>query len=359
MDTSFTECSQKKYTEAFVNYLGDKEGYADAVCTGTAALYVAISALQLEEGSEVIVSPITDPGTLNAIILNRLVPVLADSMPNSYNIGKEQFEKQITSKTKAVVVVHSAGQAAPIDEISELARNRNILVVEDCSQAHGAVLKNKKVGTFGTISAFSTMYRKAHATGGAGGVVYTRSAEMYRLVRAYSDRGKPFWREGYDEKDPTQFMFPALNFHLDEISCAVGFTSLKKLNSTIMKRLAFLQSFSKGLIKNSMVCKPYPISEDDSPFFFPVFVKESAISCSVYEFAKAVQHEGVGLNPKYMYVVSEWPWIQSYLGKKPVTPNALMCRNNSFNLFVNENYGELEVNSLVNAILKVEKYYSK
>jgi perosamine synthetase len=355
-DFGYQDTYEALYTDAFVRYLG-AGGYADAVNTGTAALFVALAALQLPAGSHVIVSPITDPGTINAIILNQLVPVLADCSPNSYNVGAEQFAERISDKTRAAIIVHAAGRAAPIDSITEIARERGILILEDCSQAHGAKLNGRKVGSYGDIAAFSTMYRKAHATGSCGGVVFTTSEERYRLVRAYADRGKPFWEKDFNDKDPTGFLFPALNFNIDEISCAIGIKSLEKLDDTIRKRLSFIRALAAGISASSEVCSPSAITDDDSPFFYPVFVDSSKLTCSKEEFALAVRSEGIDLNPHYMYVVSEWPYVQPYLSDRFECRNASECRNNSFNILLNEKYGEQEASDIVEAILKVERYY--
>ncbi len=215
-------------------------GYADAVATGTAALYVAIAALDLPKGSEVLVSPITDPGTLSAIILSGLKPRLCDSQPDSYNVGLEQVLERVGPNVSAIVVVHAAGQAAEVDKIVPALHARGIKVLEDCSQAHGARILGRPVGTFGDIAAFSTMYRKAHMTGAAGGVVYSRDLELFRLALAHADRGKPRWREDFSDRDPSGYLFPALNFHTDEISCAIGVASLRRLDTTIIRRLSFI-----------------------------------------------------------------------------------------------------------------------
>ncbi|MBZ0325141.1 MAG: DegT/DnrJ/EryC1/StrS family aminotransferase, partial [Alphaproteobacteria bacterium] len=151
---------EERYCRAFADFLGG--GYADAVATGTGALYVALAALDLPKGAEVLVSPITDPGTISAIILNGLVPRLADSAEGSFQMGAEQVAARLNDATGCVCVVHAAGQATDIDRIVEIARARDIPVLEDCSQAHGATWRGKPVGTFGDIAAFSTMYRKAH-----------------------------------------------------------------------------------------------------------------------------------------------------------------------------------------------------
>ncbi len=137
VDPGYSGPFEKNYTDAFVKFMGG--GYADAVATGTASLYIAIAALNLPPESEVIVSPITDPGTVSPIILNRLVPRVADSEPGTFNMGPEQFVARITPKTRAVMLVHSLGRAADVIGVVKEARARGIHVIEDCSQSHGAL----------------------------------------------------------------------------------------------------------------------------------------------------------------------------------------------------------------------------
>ena len=357
LDPGYQGVFEKHYTDAFVAMMGG--GYADAVATGTAALYVAIAALALPRGSEVLVSPITDPGTLSAIILNGLVPKLVDSSRNSYNIGLKQFAERVTPSTKALVIVHSAGQACEIDKIAVKAKEHGIKVVEDCSQAHGAQIMGRPVGTFGDIAAFSTMYRKAHIAGAAGGVVYSRNLDLFRSALAHSDRGKPRWREDFDDRNPNTFLFPALNLHTDEVSCAIGIASVSRLKDTVIRRLAFVAEFSARLIEESAVCQAYPWSPADSPFFLPVIVDVERIRCSKVEFALAVEKEGIGLSAHYHYLVREWPWVQPYLADQFDTPHARFIRDRSFNLYLNENYGEKEAMDAVESIIKVEREFSK
>ncbi len=357
VDPGYQGAFEKLYTDAFVEMMGD--GYADAVATGTSALYIAVAALDLPKGSEVIVSPITDPGTLAAIVLNGLKPRLADSKPGSYNIGPEQFVERITPNVKGAIIVHAAGQAAEIDKIVEAAHARGIKVIEDCSQAHWAKLRGRAVGTFGDIAAFSTMYRKAHMTGPSGGVVYARDIEIFRKALAHADRGKPRWREDFDDRDPSTYLFPALNHNTDEISCAIGCASLSRLRTTLINRLAFVSDFVARLVDASDVCRPYRFSPTDSPFFYPVVVDLDAITCSKIEFAEAVRAEGIDLSPHYKYVVAEWPYLRPYLADDFDTPNARDIRDRSFNLYLNEKYGERESKDTVKAIVKVEKYFQK
>ena len=176
IDPGYQGVFEKLYTDAFVEMMGG--GYADAVATGTAALYVAVAALDLPKGSEVMVSPITDPGTLAAVVLNGLKPRLVDSKPG-----------QLQCRPRAVRRAHHARSLGGDHRaLCRLCRGRStgssrsrmragIKVIEDCSQAHFAKQKAKPVGTFGDIAAFSTMYRKAHMTGPSGGLVYSRDLE--------------------------------------------------------------------------------------------------------------------------------------------------------------------------------------
>lgn len=357
MDPGYQGHFEKLYTDAFVAMMGG--GYADAVATGTAALFVALAALDLPKGSEVLVSPITDPGTISAIILNGHKPRLMDSKPDSYNIGLEQFFTRATPNVKAAVVVHSIGQACEIDRIVTAARERGIKVLEDCSQSHGAHLGGKPVGAFGDIAAFSTMYRKAHMTGASGGVVYTRDLDLFRRALAHADRGKPRWLPDFDDRNPATFLFPALNLHTDEISCAVGLSSLSRLADTIVRRLAFVADLSSRLIDEAKIVRPYGYSPGDSPFVYPIVVEPEQIACSKLDFALAVEEEGIGLNPHYQYLVADWPWVKGYLADSFDTPNARSIRDRTFCIYLNENYGERETADIVAAILKVERYWKK
>ena len=348
---------EKSYTDAFVKFMGG--GYADAVATGTASLYIAIAALDLPPESEVIVSPITDPGTISPIILNRLVPRVADSEPGTFNMGPEQFVARITPKTRAVMLVHSLGRAADVIGVVKEAHARGIHVIEDCSQSHGALVKGRPIGNFGDIAAFSTMYRKAHATGGSGGVVFSNDIDLYHRALALADRGKPSWRSDFDDRNPNQFLFPALNFHTDEISCAIGVASLQRLRETLLKRLTFLAELTGRLIDRAKICKPFGYSPNDAPFVYPILVDVEKITCSKEHFAKAVLAEGIGLNPHYRYLVSDWPWLKQYLPDDFNTPNARAMRDSSFMLYLNESYGNSEAADCTKAIVKVESHFSR
>ncbi len=351
-DPGYQGAFEARYCDAFVRHQGG--GYADAVATGTAAVFLAIAALGLPKGAQVVCSPITDPGTLSAIILNGLVPRLADARPGSYNMGAAEVRARLAPEVRAVVVVHALGRPTEIGAIVDDARRHGLRVVEDCSQAHGATVDGQPVGTFGDIAAFSTMYRKAHITGASGGVVYSRDLDLFRLALAHADRGKPRWLDGFDDRDPNGFLFPALNLHTDELSCAIGLASLARLEQTIACRLSFVAAVTEGIGQACTLCRPYGYGPGDSPFVYPVLVDRTRLPCSKIDFAKAVRAEGIGLNSHYQYVASEWPFLKPYLADDFPTPNARAVRDSSFCLYLNEKYGEQEVADCVAALRKVE-----
>ena len=353
VDPGYQGPYEKRYTDGFVAMMGG--GCADSVATGTASVYLAIAALNLPKASEVIVSPITDPGCISAIILNGLRPRLADTRPDDYNMGSEQVRARMTSAVSAVLVVHASGQATDVDRIVADARARNIRVIEDCSQAHGAQIFGRQVGTFGDIAAFSTMYRKGHMSGGCGGIVYSRDLDIFRSALAHADRGKPRWQPDFDDRNPETFLFPALNWNNDELSCAIGIASLRRLRDTIVRRTAFVSELASMLAETDTMFSLMPWRPSDSPFILPVFVDMSRATCDKITISKAMLAEGIGLNPHYQYVVWEWPWVRPHLADAFGTPQAVSNRNRSFCLYINENYTEEEAADTVAAMIKVDR----
>ncbi len=353
-DFGYQSKYEKLYTDKFCEFQGG--GFADAVSSGTAAVYLALLSLNIASGSDVIVSPVTDPGSVAPIIIQGMNVVIADSQPNNFNIGPDEFEKALTPNSGAAVLSHIGGHPIDIAPILEIANSRGIKIIEDCSQAHGALYKGEKVGRFGDVAAFSTMFSKNHATGGCGGIVYTQNEDYYWLVRSLADRGKPFHSSGFNPGNPTKFLFPALNFNLDELSCAIGISTLSRLPETIVKRYEIVRKINKFLEAESSVvfpCRTEPECEP-SVFFHTVEVAVDKLKVSKKEFAEAVMAEGIWINPHYEYVVSEWKWVQKYLQHNEKTPNAIDFRNRTFNILLNERFSDTDIQDIVDSILKVE-----
>lgn len=353
VDFGFQGKYEQMYTDMFCEFQGG--GFADAVSSGTAAVYLALCALDIEAGSDIIVSPVTDPGSISPVFIGGMNLVIADAKQGSYNVGPDEFEKALTPNTRAAILTHLGGHPVDIDPILEVANSKGIKIVEDCSQAQGALYKGKRVGCFGAVAAFSAMFSKNHGAGGCGGIVYTQDEHYYWRTRSLADRGKPFSDPDLDLKDPSNYLFPALNFNLDELSCAIGFSTLSRLQETMDMRCEIGRKIDTALEESSVVfpCQHSPDCTA-SPFFHTVEVAVDRLKVSKKAFAQAVGAEGIWINPDYRYVVSEWKWLQGYLKSKADTPNAADFRDRTFNILFNERFSDDDVADVISSILKVE-----
>ena len=358
LDPSYDGHFEREYSKNISTYMGG--GYSEILCSGTSAIYVALKSLELPNNSHVLVSSVTDAGSISPIILSGLRPILVDTRHDNFNIGLEQISERVTVKTSAILIVHFGGQ--PVKDINEIvlwARERELKVVEDCSQATGSEINSKKVGSFGDIAAWSTGSRKIQIAGGNGGVVYTKNKDLYKKVVAYGDRGKPKLDKNYVERDPSTYMLPGLNLKSDEISSSIGISSLRRLDKVRAKRIKFVEKINKLINEKSNCCLPYENIITSSPFFHPVIIKKDALKVDKITFANALIAEGIPLNPHYMFLCADWKWLKPYLVDDFDPPNARRLRDKSFNLFLNENYGNEEVDDIINAIIKVEFCFLK
>lgn len=356
------------YCKAFVEYMGG--GYADAVNSGTNAIYIALRALDLPPGSEVIVPPTSDAGGVMPVVMNMLVPVPADSMPNSINSSVEHIRKLITPRTSAILITHMAGHPVDMDPILDLAAEHGLPVVEDCAQSHGALYKGRMVGTFGAISAYSTMFGKHHATGEQGGVVFTRDATLYAKARQIADRGKLF--------DPTGRMFnvvATLNFNQGEIAMAIGQVQLAKLPAAVRHRRAFAAKVAQGLRDVPGVSLAGDPTHSESSFYYlMIYLDSSRIGCDSQAFAKALQLEGLdGIHAGYSVYPTDQVWHQQGIvfGKSGLPwslhqgkpgryelPNAHAANQAMVRVDIHESLGDREARDLIAAIAKVAKFHA-
>jgi dTDP-4-amino-4,6-dideoxygalactose transaminase len=302
---------------------------------------------------------VTCSGVLGSIQALGFVPKVVDSAPSSFNIDAEQVAARISEDVSCLLVTHAAGEPVDVPAIKRILENKSIVILEDCSQATGASIRGEKVGTWGDIAAFSTMYRKNLAAGASSGLIFTKDFETYRTALSYSDRGKPVWRLDLNLRDPQYASFPALNWNSSEMSNAIGLASLRRLDHTNELRRIFLRRLFVALAEADTVCSPYAFHDGFAPFYFPIFVDQEKIKVSVEQFATAVEAEGIPLGAKYGCLVNTWPWITEHLSDSFVARNALLTRNASFNLHLNENYGEREVKDIVEALAKVSATYSR
>ncbi len=363
---------EEAYCREFAAFLGG--GYADAVNSGTASVFVALRALDLPAFSEVIVGAVTDPGGLMPVPLLNLVPVIADSAPGCYNSGPEQIEELITPRTRAILIAHIGGEPADAEAIAALAERHNLPLIEDCSQSHGATLNGRPVGTFGDIAAFSTMSGKHHCTGAQGGVVFTRDEELYWRVRRAADRGKPF---GLPPGSTN--CWASLNLNSNELACAIGRVQLLKLPDIVSRRRDAVKRLADGIAEFATVSVPTPRPGAEPSYWFlrMVFHPEKA-NCDKAAYCQALSAEGLPINPSYRGALphlmdwfvkrrafgkSTYPWsAPEYTGdgdRQFPCPNANHVMDTQFNLAINESWGPAEVADAVAAFAKVDAAFRR
>lgn len=222
----------RKFEKEFAAYAGCK--YAIALANGTLALDVALIALNIGVGDEVIVTPRTFIASVSCVVTAGATPVFADVDPDTQALNAASIERVITSQTKAIIVVHLAGIPAEMDEIKELASKHNIRIIEDCAQAHGASYKGQAVGSIGEIGAWSFCQDKIMTTGGEGGMVTTNDETLWRKMWAYKDHGKSFERI-YEDKSPKPPGYRWLhesfgtNWRMLEVQAVIGRIQLTRM----------------------------------------------------------------------------------------------------------------------------------
>lgn len=221
-----------KFEKNFANFSQTK--FALAVANGTLALDLCWRAINLQKGDEVLVTSRSFVASASSIALLGAVPVWCDVDLNSQNIDIAEIEKKCTNKTKAILCVHFAGFPCDMENIISFAKSKNIYVIEDCAQAHGAKLNGKSVGSFGHISAWSFCNDKIMSLGGEGGMISSNSKALYQFVSSFNNHGKNL-KKYYSSKKYKNFPYihDALgsNYRLTEMQSALGIYQLSKIKS--------------------------------------------------------------------------------------------------------------------------------
>jgi len=218
--------------------------YGVASTSGTAAIHVALGALDLNPGDEVITAPITDMGTIIPILCQGAIPVFAD-VDDTLNIDPAAVERCITGRTKAIVAVHLFGNPCDMDALSAVARRHGLPLIEDCSQSHWTEYKGRLVGTIGDIGTFSFQQSK-HMTTGDGGMTITSNPAYHERMKLFADKG--YARKGWGSR---AYLFHAPNYRMTELVGAVGLAQLEKVKSVVQRRRALgdylTQTGTRGL----------------------------------------------------------------------------------------------------------------
>lgn len=283
----------EEFEKAFANYCGAKHGVA--ANTGTAALHLALSALNIKKGDEVITTPLSCVATTNPILYLGAKPVFADVEPETLNINPEQVEKKITAKTKAILPVHLFGHPVNLDPLIETAQEHNLPIIEDAAQAHGAKYKGKKVGSFGQISCFS-FYADKLITTVEGGMALTNDEEIAKKMRLLRTFGM---------NEHNKFTHPVLgyNYKMSDIHAAIGVVQMRKLDHYIERRRKNIEYLKQKLNHPNL-----KLPEEQDYAFNVYYVCHILAQKGKEEIVKHLEHEGIETRPLLSFIPEQQPY---------------------------------------------------
>ena len=265
----WTGTETREFEKEFAAWCGT--AHAVALANGTLALDVALKALGVGLGDEVVVTPRTFIASISCVVNAGAVPVFADVEANSGNISARTIAAVLSPRTKAVVCVHLAGWPCDMDPIMALATERGLKVIEDCAQAHGARYKGRSVGSIGHVGAWSFCQDKIMTTGGEGGMVTTNDESLWRAMWSFKDHGKSY-DAVYERQHPPGFRWLhesfGTNWRMLEMQAVIGRIQLRRMADWTRQRQANAVSLSRALV---------PFAGEDGAVRLPAF---GCASCS-------------------------------------------------------------------------------
>jgi dTDP-4-amino-4,6-dideoxygalactose transaminase len=274
------EC--RKFEREFSEFSDSK--YAVALGNGTLALDLALKALKIGGGDEVVVTSRTFIASISSIVNSGATPVFADVDLSSQNTSPKSIRTVITNKTKAIICVHLAGWPCDMSEIMTIANEHDLYVIEDCAQAHGARYKGKSVGSIGHIGCWSFCQDKIMTTGGEGGMVTTNDESLWQKMWAYKDHGKSY-KAVYEREHPEGFIWLhesfGTNWRMTEMQAAIGRIQLKRMLDWHNKRI----NNANRIWNTARQCKGLRVPD------IPDYIEHAAYKCYVFVKPKALKND--------------------------------------------------------------------
>jgi perosamine synthetase len=291
----------------FAKYVGAK--HATAVCNGTTALHLSLLALGIGPGDEVIIPTLTYIASANSIVYTGATPIFADSDKETWQIDPNDVKNKITSRTKAIMVVHLYGHPCDMDQLVKIAKEHYLFLIEDCAEAIGSLYKGQYVGTFGDIAAFSFFGNKTITTG-EGGMVVTNDETLFNRVVHFKGQGLAKYREYWHD-------VIGYNFRMTNICAAIGLAQLEQIDNFIKKKRALAHSY-KEKIKNLPITLHQEIGD----------VRHSYWMCSLLvnnsknrdPLRKILSEAGIETRPLF-YPIHTMPMYSQKYQKHPVAEN--------------------------------------
>jgi dTDP-4-amino-4,6-dideoxygalactose transaminase len=348
----------KAFETEFAAWSGTR--YAIALANGTVALELALRALKIGPGDEVIVPSRTFVATASCVVACGAVPVCADIDLDSQNITAETIAAVLTPRTKAVICVHLAGWPCDMDPIMALCEKRGVYVIEDCAQAHGARYKGRSVGAIGHIGCWSFCQDKIITTGGEGGMVTTDRRDWFEAMWAYKDHGKS-WAAVHAKQHPPGFRWLhesfGDNFRMTEMQAAIGRLQLRQLPAWRKARIENAGKIWRAAAQIQGLRAPTPPEGfEHAAYKAYVFVRPGALvdGWTRDRIVAAIATEGA---PCYTGSCSEIylekAFVDAGLGPKRRLPNAKALSEDSLMLLVHPTLRETEIDLACEALQSV------
>ncbi len=358
---------EKRFSELY------QTDHSIAVSSGTAALHTAMIYLDPEPGDEVLVSPITDMGSVIPILYQQAIPVFVDVDPFNQNMDPAKIEEHISPRTRAIMVTHIYGSPADMNPIMEIAQRHNLFVIEDCAQAHMTEYKGRLVGTIGNIGCFSFQQSKHITTGDGGMVIASEDQRFGRRLRECFDKGWPRHKPGRDH------YFLAPNYHMTELQAAVGIAQIQKYSISIAARRKAAAELDE-LLREVEAVEPVGTLENcqQTYFYYAFRLKPERLTVNTETVVEALKAEGLvcehgypGPIPLYLYAMirdqktfgkSGWPFHAPTARKRweyreGLCPVAEKCCRETIILPWNERLQNEHVQLIAAALKKVLNVY--
>ena len=295
-----------EFEEGFSRYIGMKRGISTS--NGTAALHLALSALKIRRGDEVLVPDFTFASVANAVIYTGAKPVFIDSNTNYWCIDPSKLVEHMTSRTKAIIPVHVYGIPCNMDAVIKVARDHKLHVIEDCAEAHGAKYKGRKVGSFGDISCFS-FYGNKIITTGEGGICLTNNEELGRRMSMLRDHGmnpnRRYWHE-----------VVGFNYRMTNLQAALGVAQLERIDNFIARRRKMAETYNSLLRGvDGVTLHPEMPWATNVYWFYSILIDKKRYGIGRDELIVKMSGNGVETRP-FFYPIHSMPPYKKYAANR-------------------------------------------
>lgn len=349
----------REFEEQLTKFTGVK--YSVVLSSGTAALHAACFAAGIEEGDEVITTPITFVASSNCVLYTGGRPVFADIDVDTYNIDPEEVRKTITSKTKAIIPVDFAGQPVDLDKICQVARSHDLIVIEDAAHALGSEYKGKRVGSISDMTIFS-FHPVKHITTGEGGAVITDNQEYYEKLLIFRNHGIIREEKKLSKKgEPWYYEMQQLgyNYRITDFQCILGISQLKKVDKYITRRREIARRYNEAFKEIDEIIIPQEKPRIKSAWhIYVIRLRLDELKATRSEIFRALRAEGIGVSVHYIPVYYH-PYYRGLGYRKGLCPMAEKYYEEAITLPLFPKMKDRDVKDVIEAVKKVIRYFRR